>query len=170
MDPSLGKFSPIGGARKFYNSGKDHNHKQSVRMMGHAHNTPENNLQLVHLLTTNPAAALPTIFPTNGSPQKVFARQSFHVTRPRSGNGSNSWRGSESNRTVIDYEQTLAKCFTMGVMNQKAPLKRQRSFTELYVSKEDLDNKACCIDKEGNFDFEALLPAVYWKQESEREL
>ena len=143
--------------RKLCNPGTDYN-KQPVRV-GNSQSS-DNNLQLVHLLTTNPAAALPAIFPTSGSPQKVFTRQTCHVTRPSvvSNHGSNSWRGGANNS------------WAAGIMSEKVPFRRQRSFSELYVSKEDIDKKACCIDKEGNFDFEALLPVVYWTLEFEKDV
>lgn len=159
MDLSVKNVSAptcTGGERKLCNLGTDYN-KQPVRV-GNSHSN-DNNLQLVHLLTTNPAAALPAIFPATGSPQKVFARQTCHVTRPRMSNhGHNSWRGGANNS------------WAASIMNEKIPFRRQRSFSELYVSKEDFNKNACCIDKEGNFDFEALLPVVYWRPEFEKDV
>ena len=137
---------------------------------GNAHKN-DNNLQLVHLLTTNPAAALPAIFPTSGTPQKVYAGQGFQMTRPRISN----WRCGANNQRAniqgaIDNERMIANSWTASIMSERGPFRRERSFSELYVSKEEIDKKACCIDMEGNFDFEALLPVVYWTPELEEEI
>ena len=121
--------------------------------MGHAQNSAADNLQLVHLLTTNPAAALPAIFSTSVSPQKL----AFQMSRQ-----NNSWTcGGLNDQVYIENERTGR--ISLALSEQSPRSKRQCSFSELYVSKEDIDKKACCIDGDGHFDFEALLPAVYWK-------
>ena len=120
--------------------------------MGRAQNSAADNLQLVHLLTTNPAAALPAIFSTSASPQKL----AFQMSRQ-----NNSWTcGGLNDQVYIENERTGR----INLISAQSPRsKRQCSFSELYVSKEDIEKKACCIDGHGHFDFEALLPAVYWK-------
>lgn len=122
--------------------------------VSHTQNSPADNLQLVHLLTTNPAAALPAIFSTSVSPQKL----AFQMGRQ-----NNSWTcGGLNDQVYIENERT-GRINLISLTEQSPCNKRQRSFSELYVSKEDIDKKACCIDRDGHFDFEALLPAVYWK-------
>ena len=122
--------------------------------MGHTQNSAADNLQLVHLLTTNPAAALPAIFSTSASPQKL----AFQMSRQ-----NNSWTcGGLIDQVYIENERT-GRINLISLSEQSPSSKRQCSFSELYVSKEDIDKKACCIDGDGHFDFEALLPAVYWK-------
>lgn len=166
----MGNFSALsGGTRKTCSGGTDHYMKGLMRGgVGHAHNS-DNNLQLVHLLTTNPAAALPAIFPASGSSQKVYAHQAFQRPRISHAHGS-LWRGEVNNHGVLDSDQIPANSWTASIMSERMPFRRQRSFSELYLSKEDLDKKACCIDIEGNFDFEALLPAVYWKPQADKDL
>ena len=166
MDPSLGNLTtPKEVVRKPCNQrGGDHSYIKEPTHIGHTQNG-DNNLQLVHLLTTNPAAALPAIFPASGSQQKVYARQTFHLNRPRISSISNSYRGVVSNHRVVDGERIMVNSWTASVINERVPLRRQRSFSELYASKEEIDKKACCVDREGNFNFDALLPAVYWRPE-----
>ena len=155
MDPSPGNFATTvkGGASS---DTDDHSYTRPVRN-GHAH-SGDNNLHLVHLLTTNPAAALPAIFPARGSSQKVFPRRTFQLNRSRMSGANNSYRGCYSSQVVEN------SC-TANILNERVPFRRQRSFSELYASKEEIDQKGCCIDKEGNFDFDALLPVVYWRPE-----
>ena len=164
MDPFAGNLSTTTGAnRKFFNPGTETSKNES-KTGAHAHSI-DNNLQLVHLLTTNPAAALPAFFPaTRTSTQNVYARQPLQMTRPRTENfNTSSWRRGETNSTGIrDFDKIHANPWTASLMSEKLPFRRQRSFSELYVSKEDIEKKACCIDRDGYFDFEVLLPAVYW--------
>lgn len=173
MDPFEQKFSSLcGDTKNTCNTGTPGHYVRSSVRFGNAHKI-DNNLQLVHLLTTNPAAALPAIFPTTGSPQKVYARQGFQMTRPRITN--NNWRGGANNhgannQGALDNERMIANSWTASIMNERVLFRRERSFSELYVSKEEIDKKACCIDMEGNFDFEAILPVVYWKPELEEEI
>ncbi|KAJ7386535.1 hypothetical protein OS493_008671 [Desmophyllum pertusum] len=169
MDPSLGgNFTTVnGGGRKPCNTGSDHSYVKGPMHIGHKHSA-DNNLHLVHLLTTNPAAALPAIFPASGSSQKVYARQGFHLTRPRMSGANNGYRGGHvTNYGVLDSDQIMANSWIASVMSERVSCRRQRSFSELYVSKEEIDKKACCIDNEGNFDFDTLLPVVYWRPELE---
>lgn len=155
MDPSPhGNFTTFKGGAS--SGTDDHSYTRPVRN-GHAH-SGDNNLHLVHLLSTNPAAALPAIFPTRGGAQKVFPRRTFQLNRSRMPSANNSYRGSYS-------EQIAENSWTANILNERAPFKRQRSFSELYASKEEIDQKGRCIDKEGNFDFDALLPVVYWRPE-----
>ena len=162
MEIFAGNVSTATGKNRMVYNPEDDMCKKEPSTVRHAHNS-DNNLQLVHLLTTNPAAALPAFFPANRNAQKVFARQSLHMTRPRTGNGSTSWRGDTKNSAIHELDQLHANSWTASLMSEKIPFRRKRSFSELYVSKEDIDKKACCIDKNGYFDFEVLLPAVYWK-------
>lgn len=164
MDPSPGSFSNLrGGASN--DTGSDHSYIKEPVGIGQTHNG-DNNLQLVHLLTTNPAAALPAIFPARGSSQKVFPRRTFQLNRPgRMSNINNSFRGGVNNYGVRESDQIIANSWTANVMSERLPFRRQRSFSELYVSKEEIDKKGCCIDKDGNFDFDSLLPVVYWRPE-----
>lgn len=155
MDPSPhGNFTTFKGGAS--SGTDDHSYTRPVRN-GHAH-SGDNNLHLVHLLSTNPAAALPAIFPTRGGAQKVFPRRTFQLNRSRMPSANNSYRGSYS-------EQIAENSWTANILNERALFKRQRSFSELYASKEEIDQKGRCIDKEGNFDFDALLPVVYWRPE-----
>lgn len=155
MDPSPGgNFTTFKGGAS--SDTDDHSYTRPVRN-GHAH-SGDNNLHLVHLLTTNPAAALPAIFPSRGGAQKVFPRRTCQLNRSRMPNANNSYRGSCS-------DQIVENSWTANILNERVPFKRQRSFSELYASKEEIDQKGRCIDKEGNFDFDALLPVVYWRPE-----
>ena len=158
MDPSPGNFTTVkGGASSEID---DHSYTRPIRN-GHAH-SGDNNLHLVHLLTTNPAAALPAIFPARGSSQKVLPRRTFQLNRSRMPSANNSYRSSYSS-------QIVENSWTANILNERVPFRRQRSFSELYASKEEIDQKGCCIDKEGNFDFDALLPVVYWRAEQDTE-
>ena len=154
MDPSSGNFSTFKGGAS--SDTDDHSYTRPVGNR-HAH-SGDNNFQLVHLLTTNPAAALPAIFPARGSAQKVFSRRSFQLNRSRIPSANNSYRGSYS-------DQIVENSWTANILNETVPFTTQCSFSELYASKEEIDQKGCCIDKEGNFDFKALLPVVYWRPE-----
>ena len=88
----------------------------------------------------------------------MFPRRTLQLNRSRMPNANNSYRGSYS-------DQIVENSWTANVLNERVPFKRQRSFSELYASKEEIDQKGRCIDKEGNFDFDALLPVVYWRPE-----
>lgn len=164
MDPYAGNLSTTTDAnRKFFNPGTEMT-KNETKSGAHAHSI-DNNLQLVHLLTTNPAAALPAFFPaTRTSNQKVYTRQPMQMTRPRAENcNTSSWRRGETDSARIrDFDKIHVNSWTANFMSEKLPFRRQRSFSELYVSQEDIEKKACCIDRDGYFDFEVLLPAVYW--------
>ena len=168
MDPSSGNFSNLNrGASS--DAGNDHSYGREPARIGQTHNG-DNNLQLVHLLTTNPAAALPAIFPARGSLQKDFPRRTFQLNRPgRMSVANNSFRGGANNYRFLESDQIIANSWTANVMNERVPFRRQRSFSELYVSKEEIDKKGCCIDKEGNFDFDSLLPVVYWRPELDKD-
>ena len=170
MNPSVENFSGLnGGTRKTCATATEHYIKGST---GHAQNS-DNNLQLVHLLTTNPAAALPAIFPGNGSNQKFYShgrQRAFQMSRPRiSSQANNSWRCGLSDHVIGNEQIKVANSWTATIMSERVPFRRERSFSELYICKEDMDKKACCIDKDGNFDFQALLPALYWKPKLQEE-
>ena len=153
-------------------TGKEHgsiscqsqNHPHEPMRSAHVQNN-DHNLHLVHLLTTNPAAALPAIFPSSGNCARPYPRQVFRVARPhRLSNTSNVGCRAIPER-YMSREQFLANSWEASVMNDLAPAaRRRRCFSELYASKEDMDKIACCTDNDGNFNFEALLPAVYWKE------
>ena len=161
MDPSQGNpttRTPNGGTSN--DMGRNHFYNKEPTRIGQTLNG-DNNLQLVHLLTTNPAAALPAIFTGRGGSQKVFPRRTFQMNRAgRMSSVNHSYRGSVCNNYG---DQIVANSWTASLMSEKMPFRKQRSFSELYASKEEIEKKGCCIDKEGNFNFEALLPVVYWR-------
>lgn len=167
MDPFPGNSTTFKGGTS---SDTDIDHSYIKRPVRNAHaHSGDNNLHLVHLLTTNPAAALTAIFPARGNSPKVFPRRTFQLNRPRMPSANNSYRGSVNNYGVLYSDQTVANSWTANVLNDSVPFRRQRSFSELYASKEEIDQKGCCIDKEGNFDFDALLPVVYWRPELDKD-
>lgn len=162
--PYRNSITPV--KRPCHQTGRDHSYIKDPVHEGHAQHG-DNNLQLVHLLTTNPAAALPAIFPGSGNQSQVNFRPKYRFLNcPRISSASNSYRW-ENNYSVLDGRRIMVNTWAVNKMNERVPLGSQRSFSELYVSKEEMDKKACCLDNEGNFNFDALLPAVYWRPQEE---
>lgn len=147
-----------------HKTGRDHSYIKDPLDEGHTQHG-DNSLQLVHLLTANPAAALPAIFPGSGNQRQVHAPLTHQcLNRQRISSANNSYRG-ENNYSGRDVGRIMMNTWTAHVMDQRVPHRNQHSSSELYVSKEEMDEKACCLDNKGNFDFDALLPAVYWRPE-----
>ena len=106
---------------------------------------------LMHLLTTNPAAALPPIFPSNIHTEHI----SYKVLSL--GRGGNTAVYPESFLTPIHDT-----CKMSGHEESGELVKKQRSYSELYATKEEMDQIGNCGGGEGEeFDFTALLPADY---------
>lgn len=123
---------------------------QATQAYGH-----DTNLHLVHLLTTNPAAALPAIFHRGGVSDYDSNEVNMNSTQTGGLYYPTCTRTSQQSTSLIRGTPTTPRVLP--------PLKRQRSFSELYATREEIEKKSICIDEKGNFDFEALLPAVYWK-------
>lgn len=107
----------------------------------------ENNLRLVRLLTTNPAAALPAIFTPSGKYEQRRIRMlpREHRTAP-----------SQTHQPHHGYFQV--RHFQEGQFLVGLPLLPEKSYPGLYASEEEIENKGSCCDRQGYFDLEAILP------------
>lgn len=103
----------------------------------------ENNLRLVRLLTTNPAAGLPAIFSPSGKYEqrriRVISRE--HRIAPA--------QAHQGFYPVPHFQDPIL----VGL-----PLLPEKSYPELYASEEEIQKKGSCCDEQGLFDLQSILP------------
>jgi len=99
----------------------------------------ENNLRLVRLLTTNPAAGLPAIFSPSGKYEQRRIRPREHRITP-----------VQQGFYPIPHFQEQ---FLVGL-----PVLPEKNYPGLYASDEEMQHKGSCLDEQGLFDLHSILP------------
>lgn len=117
--------------------------------------------QLLQLLAKNPSAALRVFKLTSTVDEPIQA--TYKGRRPRAINRVNCEPGYFP---PPQYTKVRICCLpTKYNITSTIPSARRRQVTDKYMclSKEELESKAKCVDDLGHFNFDAILPAVYWK-------
>ena len=113
-------------------------------------NTGEHNFQLVRLLTTNPAAALPAIFTPSGKYEqrraKTVRSTPVHTQQPRGFVQVPFNAGHNVIRTA------------QGQFYVSLPVQTEESYPYLYATEEEIEKKGSCCDELGCFDLQSILP------------
>lgn len=114
------------------------------------------NFHLMHLLTTNPAAALPPLFPRSIQAEHIPGYKFLTL------------RGGENTVTIPETFLTPSPdTFKItGYKDTGDSMKNPWNRSQLYATEEEIQQKGNCWGGEGKeFDFDALLPADYLQRE-----
>ena len=109
------------------------------------------NFHLMHLLTTNPAAALPPLFTSSLHTEHMSSYKFLTLERRTS-----TIVYPETFLTPLDTFQTTRNG------DRGDLVKSPYNVSQLFATEEEIEKKGTCWGGEGkDFDFEALLPANY---------
>ena len=122
--------------------------------------------QLLQLLARNPSAALKVFKFTSPNDEKPPV-QSYKGRRPK----FTPTMSPELSLHSPQYSNVRICClppkFNSSRTNQEILQKTRKLNKALLLSKEEIEVKSKCVDVLGNFNFDAILPAVYWKCEKD---
>jgi hypothetical protein len=118
--------------------------------------------QLLQLLARNPSAAL-KVFKFTSPNEEKSPVQSYKGRRPK----LIPRMSPESGLHSPQYSNVRIYCLppkpNSSRRNPEPLVKTKKLNKAILLSKEEIEMKSKCVDDFGNFDFNAILPAVYWK-------
>lgn len=121
--------------------------------------------QLLQLLAKNPSAAL-KVFTFNSPNDEKLPVQTYKGRRPKLTPRINT-ESIFLSPPQAQYGKMRIYCLPHTFNTSQTILetlqKPRKSNHDALLSKEDIELKSKCVDDLGNFDFEAILPAAYWK-------
>ena len=123
--------------------------------------------QLLQLLARNPSAALKVFKFTSPSDEKPPV-QSYKGRRPKFTPRMSRELGLHSPQCGNVRIYCLPPKFNSSRTNVEILEKAKKLNKALLLSKEEIEMKSKCVDDLGNFNFDAILPAVYWKCEEDK--
>lgn len=122
--------------------------------------------QLLQLLARNPCAALKVFKFT--SPSDETPVQSYKGRRPKCSPRIN-YESSLHSPPEVQCSKVRIYCLPQKFNSSRTILetlqKPKKTNNAILLSKEEIELKSKCVDDLGNFNFDAILPAVYWKAE-----
>lgn len=122
--------------------------------------------QLLQLLARNPSAALKKLKFSSPDEERSSRVHTYKGRRPKlCQNVTKDCRVPAPTRPVQIYYCLSPKMSYSRTTADNQRTKSKKLNTETLLSYEDIELKSKCVDKLGNFNFEALLPAIYWKSE-----
>lgn len=132
-----------------------------------ANTSPEGSecTQLLQLLAQNPSAALKIFKFTSPSDEKPHPVQIYKGRRAKC--------TPRINNKLSFQSPPKAPCSSVRVYCLPPKFENSRTISEtsqkpanprnMHLLSEEIELKSKCVDDLGNFDFDALLPAIYWK-------
>ena len=121
--------------------------------------------QLLQLLARNPSAAL-EVFKFNSPNDEKPPVQSYKGRRPKFTPRITAESCLQSPHPT-QYSKVRIYCLPHKFSSSQTILetlrKQKKSNYDVLLSNEEIELKSKCVDDYGNFNFEAILPAVYWK-------
>ena len=121
--------------------------------------------QLLQLLAKNPSAALKVFKFTSPNDEKPPV-QSYKGRRPKFTPGIN-YESSPYSPPATQHSKVRIYClppkFNSSRTIRETLQKPKKLDSAILLSKEEIELKSKCVDDLGNFIFDAILPAVYWK-------
>lgn len=123
--------------------------------------------QLLQLLARNPSAAL-KVFKFNSPNDEKPPAQSYRGRRPKCTPRINVELNESSLQSPpqAQYSKVRIYCLPHKFSDSQTileTLRKPKKSNDVLLSKEEIELKSKCVDDFGNFNFEAILPAVYWK-------
>lgn len=119
-------------------------------------NKGDQNFQLVRLLTTNPAAALPAIFTPSGKYEqrraKVTGQIRGQVSAPVQTHQPHGFVQVPLNAAAHNVIRTATGQFFVSL-----PVHTE-SYPYLYATEDEMQQKGSCTDSSGYFDLDSILP------------
>lgn len=115
-------------------------------------NKSDQNFQLVRLLTTNPAAALPAIFSPSGKYEQRRAKIREQTTAPVQTQQPHGFVQVPFNAAAHNVIRTAAGQFFVSL-----PVHTE-SYPYLYATEDEIKKKGSCCDTLGYFDLQSILP------------
>lgn len=113
--------------------------------------------QLLQFLAKNPSAALRVFKLT--SPADEPTPSIYKGRRPRAINRVDF----EPNFWPLHYTKVRVYCLPPNRSTTSLIQPDKAKNKDMSLNKEEMESKAKCVDDLGYFDFDAILPAVYWK-------